>query len=641
MLGLLERTAPVNLEGRRRLAFRWGLGYILFSILASAILFEVYGGAASVEQWQRAVAWLAFGTLVFLVIAANSYYQFDATEEREREHLRAIRPQLVNARPTKLTITRAEFRASMAGYHDRVAGLFDGHRPDDVPTVRDSLAEFRRAWDDRTRVLPGLATKLIYEAALILVMGAVVFLPVSWWSGGESMGFDIGLEGLTSGVWTLITAFPGAGIALQLALALSLAAGEVLYQHWLIVSLVLFTGAVALIWLDRVTAEDLDVTLYPDRRTTLGGLVLFVGAVYLAGAVVATVFGALLGVVDLSIVGDALGVLAAAFVAVVFGRDIVADLRARLVTRQQWPEENTHAVAAYLVCRKVFATLGFLCLPLLLAYAVTAIGSGRLFAVALELTRAPWHVKLPAAGVVLLALSLVWRNYPDLVTQLADATRRALSSQLVRGLMFSRGIPILGIVVGFALAWPFALESGVGTPAAILVGLVAGAIARVGTLAWQASKYRFVDFADRDRGRTEVVVEAFTVEDADGVPIYVARVDGHEMAHRDKDVLVSVVLKDVRERFESGETRPSFARYYFEEATQHGHVDIGVVGDELMGDIKTRIEASLRENDGALEVQKMDTEMKAEYAEAAYRKAVRNLESRGVVDRREGKYVLH
>jgi len=178
-------------------------------------------------------------------------------------------------------------------------------------------------------------------------------------------------------------------------------------------------------------------------------------------------------------------------------------------------------------------------------------------------------------------------------------------------------------------------------PAAILVGLVVGAIARLATMAWQASKYRFVDFVDRDSGRVEVVVEAFTLEDADGEPIYVARVDGHEHAHRDKDVLVRVVLKDVRERLESGETHPSFTHYYYEEAVEHGHVDIDYVADEYRGDIKTRIDATLREHDGELEVAKLDKEMKSEYADAAYEQAIRALEGRGEIDVRRGKYVRH
>jgi len=204
VLRLLESSAPVDLDGKDRFAFRWGLGYILFLVAASGALYHLLGGG-NIEQWRAAVAWLAFATLLFFVVAANSYLKFDATGESEREHLRSIRPQLINASPTRLTIHQSE---TLAGYHDRLLALFDGQRPDDAATVRESLAEFRRVWDDRTRVLPGLATKLLYEAALILVTGAIVFLPVSWWSGGESGGFEVTLEPLLSMFGALVRPSP-------------------------------------------------------------------------------------------------------------------------------------------------------------------------------------------------------------------------------------------------------------------------------------------------------------------------------------------------------------------------------------------------------------------------------------------------
>ncbi|MFD1526030.1 hypothetical protein, partial [Halolamina salina] len=277
VLRLLEKSAPVKLEGTDRFAFRWGLAYIIFLLAASAALLRLLGGSSTVSQWRTAVSWLAFATLIFFIAAANSYLKYDATDERERDHLRAIRPQLINVSPTKLTIHRSE---SLAGYHDRILGLFDGERPDDVATVRESLAEFRQVWDERTRVLPGLASKLAYEGAFILVAGSVLYLPISWWSGGESAGFNITLEPVVSLLGTLATAFPGSEVALPLGLSLVLLAGEALYRHWLALSLTLFAGAAVITWLDRVTAEDLDVTLYPDRRVAASGLVGVLAMIY-------------------------------------------------------------------------------------------------------------------------------------------------------------------------------------------------------------------------------------------------------------------------------------------------------------------------------------------------------------------------
>lgn len=628
---LSSSLTPSGLEGSDRFAARWGLAYLVLLVASSTVLIRVLAGSGDVDAWRRIVSLLSLGTLVFFLVTANRYLQQDATDESERRHLRAIKPQLINAKPRRLTIHVSE---SLGSYRYEVQKLFDGRTPDQT-TIRDSLGEFRRAWRDQTRVLPGLAVKLSYEAALILVFGAIVVLPVTWWSGGESLAGSIPPIGAL--LWALLTGFPGAELLISLAALAVLEAGGVLFDHWFVISLILFVGAGLIGWLDRETAEDLDVTLYPDRRHTIGAGVAIGALIYAAGAIAATVFGALFELVGLSIVGDLIGLAVAAYLAAVIGRDVLADLGARLVSRQDRPDDNTGLVAAYLVVRKVWATIGVLCLPLLVGYVVLAFGTGALFAVALEVATAPWHIRLPALAIVLLAALLVKANYPDLTDELLEAGRRATSSSVVRGFVFARGVPFVAVFVGFALTWALQL----GVEAALIAGLIAGVFARLVTLSWQVAAYRFIDFADSESGVSEVVIEAFEIEDADGEPIYIARVDGHELAHRDRDALIDIAISVAEHRFETGETPATFAHYYYEEATEHGHVDIQFVADEFMGDIKTRIQATLRENGGELEVETMDKELTEEYSESAYRTALHWLRNHGDVDVRRGKYVLH
>lgn len=108
-----------------------------------------------------------------------------------------------------------------------------------------------------------------------------------------------------------------------------------------------------------------------------------------------------------------------------------------------------------------------------------------------------------------------------------------------------------------------------------------------------------------------------------------------------REAVVEIVLSVCRRRLEDGELPATFAQYYYEELTRSGEVNIDTVGDEYRSDIKTRVQATLREHDGALEVESMDTEMIEEYAEPAYRSAIRWLVEHGDVDVRRGRYVLH
>ena len=631
---MLNRVAdsvlPSGLEGKDRFAARWGLAYLVLLVLSSTVLLRTLSESGNIETWRRIIAWLSLGTVAFFIVAANRYLQQDATDESQRRHLRVIRQQLVNVSPRRLTIHESE---SLRSYRYEVHKLLKG-RETGQTTVRESLAEFWEAWRDQTRVVPGLALKLAYEAALLLIFGAVVVLPVSWWSGSDPSGFAT--PPIAGWVMAILGAFPASELLFTLGLAAVMTVGQVLFEHWFVLSMILFLGAALIAWLDRETAEDLDVTLYPNRRLAIGSVISFVVLVFLAGSVPAAVLGTLFGAVGLGFVADLVGLLAVAYLVVVVGRDAVADLRARLVMRQQWPDENTELVAAYLVVRKVWALIGVACLPLLVAYIALAFGTGSFFAVALELATAPWHIRLPALAAVIAAALLIRSNYPDLTNEFAEALRRATSSSVVRGFIFARGIPLLAVVVGFGVAWPM-----FGFKVALAVGLLVGAIARIATLVWQVAAYRFVDFADRESGSSEVVVEAFELEDADGEAIYVARVDGHELAHRERDVLVDIVLEVAEQRLEERETPATFAHYYFEEVTEHGRVDIDFVADEYQGDIKTRVVASLRENGGELEVESLDEQMTEKYAESAYRRALSWLRKHGDVDVRRGKYVLH
>ncbi|MFP8891844.1 hypothetical protein ACLI4U_19040 (plasmid) [Natrialbaceae archaeon A-CW2] len=658
---MISKFLPTGSEWQDRFIIRWALAYVAFLLVAGVVFINVLSSGGDVGVWQTAVSWIVFASVIFGLVAANRYFKRGGADERGREHLRAIRPQLINATPAKLTIERGE---SLGEYRDAVAGLFDGERPTQT-TVRDALGEFRAVWNAQTRRFPALAVNLAYEAVLILIFGAVVILPVSWWSGSETTGVD--LEAIGSALWTLITAFPALDVIFALALTAILSVGGVLFDQWLVIALVLFTGAYLIARLDRETEEDLAVTLYPDRWQLVRRGVLYLAVIYLAGAL-----GALISIwLGLALVAIAVGIIVArvtlefltrlrdASVQVGKGsspplplvqrledtfegtgtdpHDAAQVLKTRLdQTHPKWDQPADRKVMAYLLVRKVWGFIGLACLPILLAYIGLAFGSGAILAVGSELATAPDHIRLPALAIVLLAGYLVRQQYPELTDALIEGLKRASASSSVRAKAFSRGVPLLAVFIGFAATWPL-----FGAQAALVAGLFAGVLARFGTFAWQMTAYRFVDFAERDAGHPRVVIEGFTVSDADGEDLFVARVDGQSMAHRDREALVEIVLSVARRRLEDGELPPTFAGYYYDELTRSGDVDISHVADEYRADIKTRVTATLREHDGSLEVETMDAEMTEEYAEPAYRGALRWLKNHGDLDVRRGEYVLH
>ena len=174
-----------------------------------------------------------------------------------------------------------------------------------------------------------------------------------------------------------------------------------------------------------------------------------------------------------------------------------------------------------------------------------------------------------------------------------------------------------------------------------VAAVVAGAIARGLTLAWVGLKYRFIDLADGESGVYRVTVECPPeLRDGDGEELYLARVGALDLAHRDVDELLRDIETILEAKFEGEPVPATMSAYYWDDA-KRGTVDLDEVRRELRGDVRTRIEATLREHDGRIDRQTLDEELAEAYPKPAVDGALASLQRASDLSHRRGDYVYH
>lgn len=603
--------------------------------------------APDFQFWHEALAWGAFATFLVTFLALLALTKYVSLDEDQRRHLKSIKEDMIDATPTSLAIHTSE---SVVDYRDEVYGILKGRDPEQK-TLRDAFGELKGAIASQTPAIPLLALRGVYEGLLLLVFGGIVLLPASWWEQASTVGAaGIPIAGIAGAISDAavgaLTATPYGDMILALAMAAIFGVGGVLYQHGILLGFVLLVGAIVLSVLDRMTAEDLSVRLYEGHWSGAKTAIAVTGIVWLLAVVPVALFGGIGSLIspvapaDASgfefggtIIGALLGGGYALYCLGYYGRDATR----RLVERQSQPGNATGPVAVYLLVRKVFGLVAVVSLPLVGAYGFNSLSTGKAFTVAGVLVTADTQVQLALLGAAIVVTLAIKAQYPNVFEDLRLAFYRAVSSRGVRAWVFARGMPFITVALASLLAWPF-----VGLPWCIAFGLVAGLVVRVLTWIWTKTKYRFIELKDRDIPVVETVIEGFTIEDADGEPIYVTRVDGYGLAHRDKGRLVEATLATAHRRLRESEFAPSFCHYYYEEVTERGIVDMQQVDKQLRGDVETRIEASLANASGnTLEIETLDEELGEEYPESHYERAINTLRERGDVSRRQDEYVYH
>ncbi|EMA45227.1 hypothetical protein, partial [Halobiforma nitratireducens] len=274
-------------------------------------MLEVALTASGVEVPDRTAGQL-LGTFVLLVVAAVALVvlyrknRFAGLEGRAREHKEALLESLRTQTPATV---RVPARADVADYREEVATALERAQarargdadPDpDYTTLREATgsvlaaladatadSRVRRLFPDRlTAVLAALAVTIVtFGAPAVSTDGVVTVLE----SGDLSVGGGIGALGdatiaLTDYGLEALSAFPFAGRVAELALAVGVLVGSVLYEFWFLSAALAALGWAFLYRLGEHVGEDRHERLYGRRELSLA-VAKPIAAVYLAGVV--------------------------------------------------------------------------------------------------------------------------------------------------------------------------------------------------------------------------------------------------------------------------------------------------------------------------------------------------------------------
>lgn len=615
------------------------------------LAFSVDAGDAGV--YFEAVAWLTAATAVILLAAAWMYLRYTGVGAAERRQLATLIPQLFRASPVTVTLKRVDGAAARRSDLRRVLTReYRTATEAGEQTVRGAFREFRAELRAVGPDVPVLASRAFIEGVLILAFGSILFASAAWWENAfDWPGYHAAItdtaSAILAGLETGAGAFPVPDTLFVMALTAALVAWSVMLEYWYAVGTGLILAAIAFAAIDRWTTEDLDVTLYPDRREFLTALAVSPFYVWASGVLYAGVVGYVYGPQWGTIAG--FGVATATAVTIL--SVAVWDLCSRVTRRQQYPGEDTVAVATYIILRRGLMTAILASLPLLLYIAGTAVSTGQASSVATVLRNAPLPTKI-GVGIGVLGV-LVFALYTSgSIAAFRSGVGRLRRSVALRGWLFARGIPASGMILAFSVTWAFVGTQPIGdvTIVSALLGywpplaaaLVVGVFVRGWTLIWMRVRYRFMGFwQDRDAYDRYVSVACYPeLEDTDGDAIYAARVLGIDLGHRDVDALIRDIETVATARFQ-GESVPATMSEYYWDAASRGTVDLDDVQRELRGDVVTAVDATFAENGGAIDEATVEEQLAQEYPAQAIEATLRKLYEDGDVSYRDGRYIHH
>lgn len=548
---------------------------------------ELQTPSVTLPQVLLAVLVLAFAAAALL--AAHYLSQFVGLPEEERRHARALAMQLDAKTPARLRLPiTTNFDAKRYLIRDlwtlRDDSPGEGHRRrrDEPPTVRGALGELHgvliERWSETLTRVPLYSVRLVEEAVVLLVLGAIAVVSLEQWEAAASATTptpDVGavfhdLHYLTVTVLEagleLLHLFPYGGFVWSLLFAHGILLYDWLYHHWFILSVILVLGAIAIAYLDQYVDET-DARLISDRRQLAGRVAAATVSIWLA-AVGPTAIGQVAG---LPHIGAILGFLVAVIAAIAFATLGTRWLIGEIKAAADWYVEDkpSRHIAAYLLVRRVWGVFAVIGATLIPVYLVVILADGRLFAVAGAFSNASTEIQLLAATVIaaaVIAFVLVTREaWPDL----AAALRSKLGEESMRLALLGRGAPLLVMAVVYLIAVGFNLPVGI----AVLGAVVAATATRGLYLLSARLKWRLQNRDDPEQRPAMVYIEAYQLEDADGQDHYVAKLNGERIARAALSPLVDEVVEQATSLQESGEYTATFGRYHADNLLEHGIVD--------------------------------------------------------------------
>lgn len=617
-----------------------------------ALLLQSSGPGVNRYQLMLAVFILAAG-LVLLAIGMwrTQYVGLSESAARQKSTLKS---EYEAQTPTSLRLPiDVDFQAHRGQFRSLWS---DDPQLEEPTTMREALGSVHRSflesWRSLTDRVPTFAVRLVEEGAAILILGALAVMSVEQWErifatgGGRPDAGTItdAITGLTATVadagFTVLGLFPYGDMVWALALGYGMLGYQLLYTHWLPLGILLILGGVVLVALDRLTPS-IDAGLHLRDRALGYWLVVAVATVWTAG-VVPVVVGSTVG---FEAVGAIVGFLAALAVAayMAYRGALAAYEHFRFATLDRDTDDDleSYLLAAYLGTCRAYAIVAAVAATLIPVYLGVILLEGRLFDVWSAFAAGSTDMQAVVALLVALVVVVLAYEVRDAWPDLRASLSHTLSSHSVRLALFGRAMPV-GVVIATAMVSFGMFESVV---LAAIAALSAGIGARVGYLLLMRARYKMGLYEPPEQKPRRVLIEAYTLADADGTERYVATINRERIARDDVDSLVDELVEHAESLADDGEYATTFGRHYAEHLFEYG-----IVGEErsrkkLRERVRKTAYAPLLRQDNHARVEDHELEDDLEkYPDEIVDERLRTFQVKGTrhgrITQRDGYYVL-
>ncbi|APX98703.1 hypothetical protein [Natronorubrum daqingense] len=622
-------------------------------MLATDAFLQAGGSGASTAQLAIAVGVIAAAFLFLAVATWRSQYVGLSSEQAA--HKSALKSAFEAQQATSLAIpTDADFRS----YRGRIRSLWSNDPEiDDHTTIREAMAAVHRSlldsWTSLSGRVPKLAIWLVEEGIAILVLGALAVVSIEQWESlfsaetGRPDGttvidtvVSVTTQTLATGQ-TLFGMFPYGEVVWALGLGYGLLAYELLYVHWYVIGLVLILGGVSLALLDYATPS-VDATPHLTDRGLGYLFVQAVVAVWAAG-VIPTMIGQATGDPTAETVFATIGFLAAfvtALAMVGFGLWAAFNhLRFRALNAATERDLESWLLVAYLAACRIYATIAAIAATLIPVYLGVVLLNGRLIEVWAAFWAGSTDIQIVAGLLFIGVVAVLAWEIQDVWPDLRASIGHTLSSRSVRLALFGRAMPFGVIFFAYLMAIAFELSVLV----AAIVALLSGVAARLGYLLLMRARYRLQLFEPPEQTPNRILIEAYTIEDADGTERYIATVNRERIARDDIDSLVDEVLEHAESLADDGQYATTLGQHYATNLFEYGIVGEETSRKKLRERVRKHVYTPLKQNNARIEESDIEDNLE-EYPDSIVEERLQKFRTYGTRDgkvfRRDGYFVL-
>lgn len=587
---------------------------------------------------------LMFAVVLFAVVLiglsiATYRLRWHGLDDEQRRHKKALAGEIDSQNPGTVRIAAAdrldERRDDIRRAWD-ASGAVEGV---DGPTealqqVGGALRETWRPYLDR---IPPVAQRALALGILSAVFGAVAvstqaIVAALQSSGSLSSPLTWPVVALSESAAAarlaadILGTTPGASMTWALVQSAVILTADWLYSHWYVAAGGLITaGLLAWVLLQRVEDPDDGIELPTARTVGVAAATITVG---IWGAVLAGIaIGRLAGSVSASRRIGAGVLVVAALVGLAYSG--VRAYRGVQKIRRWRRADRTRLQRLDVVVRVATTAASAAVAPMVVIWAGVSTTKLPTLVGAWVAAPLPTQVLTLLIGVGAVG-GLLW-SVKESAENVGSSLHEVLSRRSVQAALFARGLP-WGVVVLIVL---LASALGLGTIASVLVAAGAGIVARLAYRRVLRIKYGLDGWADGEEGCARVTVHAYPLEDGDGQTHYYARVNGHALAHPDREAAVDAIVRAGRDVFDSPELMPMVERTYAEDLLVDGITDIDRTRRRLDEGVVRTLRGRLGTGDA--EVQTLEDDLDRDYPTEVWESTVREWRRDGRL-RRHGDY---